>query len=37
VIIGSMGVNPATNLVNNRQVPQIADGRAEESGCEAVT
>jgi metallo-beta-lactamase class B len=25
VIIGSMGVNPGTNLVTNRQVPQIAD------------
>jgi len=25
VIIGSMGVNPGTALVNNRQVPQIAD------------
>jgi metallo-beta-lactamase class B len=25
VIIGSMGVNPGTTLVNNRQVPQIAD------------
>ena len=25
VIIGSMGVNPGTTLVSNRQVPQIAD------------